>query len=168
MEPHKHPSSNYVLVMSTACISNIPEHATRVSNIPKCAKRDRRTDVGMGLCMFNFVFSVITPAFPYCHAYIHLVWILFGIVIPTYFYIFLKCYFWLYTNKVTRTYAAVCIVLQSSETVHMQSRRSVRWCILSYTIHKIIVLIKNLGAGKLHSNDWKCPPPPADLSRPRE
>ncbi len=52
-----------------------------------------KKDVGMGLCMFNFVFYVITPAFAYCHAYIHLVWILFGIVIPTYFCIFLKCFF---------------------------------------------------------------------------
>ncbi len=54
-----------------------------------------KKDVGMGLCMFNFVFYVITPAFAYCHANIHLVWILFGIVIPTYFCIFLKCFFWL-------------------------------------------------------------------------
>ncbi len=42
MEPHKHPSSNYVLAMSTACNSNIPEHTTCVSNIPECGKRDHR------------------------------------------------------------------------------------------------------------------------------
>ncbi len=32
-----------------------------------------KKDVGMGLCMFNFVFYVINPAFAYCHAYFHLV-----------------------------------------------------------------------------------------------
>ncbi len=32
-----------------------------------------KKDVGMGLCMFNFVFYVITPAFAYCCTYMHLV-----------------------------------------------------------------------------------------------
>ncbi len=32
----------------------------------------RKKDVGMGLCMFNFVFYAATHAFAYCHAYIHL------------------------------------------------------------------------------------------------